>query len=89
MAHLVRKNPDPFARLVTAGVMVWLIGQALINIAVVLELLPVLGIPLPFMSVGGSALLSSLAAVGIVIALNRSGAVSVTEHFSRLHGNRR
>jgi len=89
MAHLVRKNPDPFARLVTAGVMVWLIGQALINIAVVLELLPVLGIPLPFMSVGGSALLSSLAAVGIVMALNRSGAVSVTEHFSRLHGNRR
>jgi cell division protein FtsW len=85
----VRKNPDPFARLVTAGVMVWLIGQALINIAVVLELLPVLGIPLPFMSVGGSALLSSLAAVGIVMALNRSGAVSVTEHFSRLRGNRR
>ena len=86
MAHLVRKNPDPFARLVTAGVMVWLIGQALINIAVVLELLPVLGIPLPFMSVGGSALLSSLAAVGIVMALNRAGAISVTEHYSATRG---
>jgi len=89
MAHLVRKNPDPFARLVTAGVMVWLIGQALINIAVVLELLPVLGIPLPFMSVGGSALLSSLAAVGIVMALNRAGAISVTEHYSAARGRRR
>jgi len=79
MTRMVRSQPDPFARLVTGGVMVWLIGQALINIAVVLEVLPVLGVPLPFMSVGGSALLSSLAAVGIVMALNRSGSLSVTD----------
>ena len=79
MTRMVRRQCDPFARLVTGGVMVWLIGQALINIAVVLEVLPVLGVPLPFMSVGGSALLSSLAAVGIVMALNRSGSLSVTD----------
>jgi len=79
MTRMVRRQFDPFARLVTGGVMVWLIGQALINIAVVLEVLPVLGVPLPFMSVGGSALVSSLAAVGIVMALNRSGSLSVTE----------
>jgi cell division protein FtsW len=79
MTRMVRRQSDPFARLVTGGVMVWLIGQALINIAVVLEVLPVLGVPLPFMSVGGSALVSSLAAVGIVMALNRSGSLSVTE----------
>ena len=88
LAHLVRKNPDPFARLVTGGVMIWLIGQALINIAVVLELLPVLGIPLPFMSVGGSALLASLAAVGIVMALNRHDAVSVGDYLSRVRSRR-
>ena len=89
MTHLVRRNPDPFARLVTGGVMVWLIGQALINIAVVLELLPVLGVPLPFMSVGGSALLSSLAAIGVVMALNRAGATSVSDHYQAAGKRRR
>lgn len=80
MAKLVQQQKDPFARLITGGVMVWLIGQALVNIAVVLELLPVLGVPLPFMSVGGSALLSSLIAVGVVMAVNRSGSESVTDY---------
>ncbi len=89
MVRLVRNQPDPFARLVTAGVMVWLIGQALINIAVVLELLPVLGVPLPFMSVGGSALVSSLAAMGVVMAVNRDGAVSVSDYLSRSASARR
>jgi cell division protein FtsW len=58
--------------------MVWLIGQALINIAVVLEVLPVLGVPLPFMSVGGSALMASLIGVGVVMAVNRHDAISVS-----------
>jgi len=88
MARLVRTQPDPFARLITGGVMVWLIGQALVNIAVVLEVLPVLGVPLPFMSVGGSALIASLVAVGVVMAVNRSGAVSVTEYRERLAAGR-
>jgi cell division protein FtsW len=83
MARLVRSQPDPFARLVTGGVMVWLVAQALINIAVVLEVLPVLGVPLPFMSVGGSALMSSLIAIGVVMALNRHDAISVTAGQSR------
>ena len=83
MARLVRAQPDPFARLVTGGVMVWLIGQALINIAVVLEVLPVLGVPLPFMSVGGSALMASLIGVGVVMAVNRRDAVSVTAGANR------
>ena len=71
MVRLVQKNPDPFARLVTAGVMVWIVGQALVNIAVVLEYLPVLGVPLPFISSGGSALLAMLMAVGVVMSVNR------------------
>lgn len=71
MVRLVRKNPDPFARLVTAGVMVWIVGQAMVNIAVVLEYLPVLGVPLPFISSGGSALLAGLGAMGVVMSLNR------------------
>lgn len=79
MTRIARSQADPFARLLTGGVMVWLIGQALVNIAVVLEFLPVLGVPLPFMSVGGSALLASLMAVGAVMAVNRHTATSVTD----------
>jgi cell division protein FtsW len=55
----------------------------------VLELLPVLGVPLPFMSVGGSALLSSLAAIGVVMALNRVGATSVSDHYQAAGKRRR
>ena len=88
MARLVRAQPDPFARLVTGGVMVWLIGQALINIAVVLEVLPVLGVPLPFMSVGGSALMASLIGVGVVMSVNRHDAISVTAGNSRRSSSR-
>ena len=88
MIRLARANPDPFAKLVTGGVMVWLIGQALVNMAVVLELLPVLGVPLPFMSVGGSALVSSLVGVGLVMALNRNTAVSVSDYRARRRASR-
>ncbi len=88
MARLVRAQPDPFARLVTGGVMVWLIGQALINIAVVLEVLPVLGVPLPFMSVGGSALMASLIGIGVVMSVNRHDAISVTAGNSRRSSSR-
>lgn len=72
MVRLIRANPDPFAKLVTAGVMVWVIGQAMVNIAVVLELLPVLGVPLPFLSSGGSALMAGLMGFGVVMSLNRN-----------------
>lgn len=75
MARLVQKSADPFARLVTAGVMIWIVGQALVNIAVVLEYLPVLGVPLPFISVGGSALMSTLLAIGVVMSVNRHSRV--------------
>lgn len=83
MVRLVQRNPDPFARLVTAGVMVWIVGQALVNIAVVLEYLPVLGVPLPFISSGGSALLAMLMAVGVVMSVNRQRHVDPVWQFVR------
>lgn len=70
--RIIRMQIDPFARIATAAVMVWLIGQAFVNIAVVLGLLPVLGVPLPLMSAGGSALITTLAAIGIVLSFARS-----------------
>jgi cell division protein FtsW len=69
--RVIRSNTDPFARIVTSGVMIWIIGQAFVNIAVVLGVLPVLGVPLPLISAGGSALISTLLAIGVVLSFAR------------------
>ncbi len=69
--RIIRSARDPFVRVVTGAVMVWLIGQAFVNIAVVLELAPVLGVPLPLISSGGTALVSTLVAIGIVLSFAR------------------
>lgn len=60
-----------FTRSVAAGITAWLLIQALINIMVVLGLLPVIGVPLPFLSYGGSALLANVMAIGILVACAR------------------
>jgi len=72
--RIIRHTRDSFARIVTAGVMVWVIGQAFVNIAVVLGVLPVLGVPLPLVSAGGSALISTLLGIGIVLSFARRSA---------------
>lgn len=59
---------DPFARYVCGGIGVWLATQALINIAMVVGWAPVVGITLPFVSFGGSSMVATLAAVGIVLS---------------------
>lgn len=69
--RIIRMVRDPFARVATSVAMVWIIGQALVNIAVVLGVLPVLGVPLPLVSAGGSAMVSSLVAIGIVLSFAR------------------
>ncbi|CAM3186482.1 Lipid II flippase FtsW [Arthrobacter ulcerisalmonis] len=60
-----------FHRVLAGTIMVWLLGQATVNMAVVTGLMPVIGVPLPFISYGGSALLMSLCAVGVVLSLAR------------------
>ncbi|CAN5217005.1 hypothetical protein BH11ACT2_BH11ACT2_02130 [soil metagenome] len=77
--RIIRASDDAFARIVTSGVMIWIIGQALVNIAVVLGLLPVLGVPLPLISAGGSALISTLLAIGVVLSLSRGRRRSADE----------
>ena len=69
--RIIRRQTDPFVKIATAVAMVWIIGQAFVNIAVVLGLLPVLGVPLPFISAGGSSLVTTLVAVGIVLSFAR------------------
>ena len=65
------RAPDTFGALLAAGITAWLCFQAFINIAVVVALLPVTGITLPFISAGGSSLLVSFAAAGVLLSISR------------------
>ncbi len=73
LGRIIVAAPDVFGRVLVGGVFIWIVGQAFVNIAVVIGLLPVLGVPLPFVSSGGSALLSALVAMGFVLAIAKSG----------------
>ncbi|KRE76859.1 putative lipid II flippase FtsW [Arthrobacter sp. Soil763] len=70
--RVVVAQQDVFHRVLAGSIMVWLLGQASVNMAVVTGLAPVIGVPLPFISYGGSALLMSLCAVGVVLSLARA-----------------
>jgi cell division protein FtsW len=63
--------PDTFGALLALGITAWLTLQAFINIGVVVVLLPITGITLPFVSSGGSSLIVSFAAVGILLSISR------------------
>ena len=67
------RAPDRFGRMVAAGITVWLSFQALVNIGGVLGVLPITGIALPFVSFGSTALVVSMAAVGILVNIAQSG----------------
>jgi cell division protein FtsW len=64
---------DNFGRLLAIGLTALIVGQALVNMSVVLSLLPAKGLPLPFVSCGGSALLIDLLAAGILINISQHG----------------
>jgi cell division protein FtsW len=70
--------PDPFGALLAAGITAWLCLQAFLNIGVVVALLPITGITLPFISAGGSSLIISFAAVGILLSISRETVESAT-----------
>lgn len=71
--RIARSAADPFGRLVATGITVWLGLQAFLNIGALSGLLPLTGIPLPFMSHGGSAMIVSMAAVGVMMNISRQG----------------
>ncbi|MFE4951472.1 putative lipid II flippase FtsW [Leifsonia sp. NPDC056665] len=72
--RIIHASTDTFPRVTTAAIMVWLIFQAFVNIAVVLGVIPVLGVPLPLISAGGTAMISSMIAIGIVMSFARQNA---------------
>jgi len=69
--RIVLRSDDLFVKIATGGVMTWVLGQAVVNIGAVLGLLPVVGIPLPLVSSGGSALVMVMTALGMVIGFAR------------------
>ena len=69
--RIMLRTTDPLVRLATGGIMIWLTSQAIINMGMVSRILPVIGVPLPFVSYGGSSLLSSLLAAGLLLAFAR------------------
>ncbi|MEU5577925.1 MULTISPECIES: putative lipid II flippase FtsW [Streptomyces] len=66
------RTEDPFVRYAAGGVTTWITAQAVINVGAVLGLLPIAGVPLPLFSYGGSALLPTMFAIGLLIAFARS-----------------
>ncbi|WP_084040274.1 FtsW/RodA/SpoVE family cell cycle protein [Demequina sp. NBRC 110053] len=69
--RLVTRHEDPFVQISAAAIGAWIVGQACINIAVVVGFAPVTGVPLPLVSSGGSSLMVSLAAIGVLMAFAR------------------
>jgi len=68
---IAARAPDRFGLLLAAGITVWIVGQAAINIGMVVGMLPVSGLPLPFVSLGGSATVVTMVAVGILANVAR------------------
>jgi len=69
--RIARQAPDEFGKLLTTGIIAWIVLQAFMNIAALSSLIPLTGIPLPFISYGGSSMMLTLAAVGIVLNVSK------------------
>ncbi|HEX4978598.1 MAG TPA: putative lipid II flippase FtsW [Acidimicrobiales bacterium] len=67
------RAPDRFGTLLAGGVTAWIVGQATVNLGAVVGLLPITGVPLPFVSAGGSSLVPLMAAVGVLLNVTRAG----------------
>jgi len=82
--RIALRSTDKFSQWAAAGVTVWIMAQALVNILVVFRLLPVVGVTLPFMSYGGSSLVASMCGLGVLLACARREPEAL-----RLHARRR
>ena len=71
--RIAMRTPDPFLRYLASGMTLMIVVQGVINMGVVLGLLPTKGIPLPFLSYGGTSLLINMAAAGVLVRVGREG----------------
>jgi len=70
---IARRAPDRFGVLLAAGITIWMVAQALVNVGAVTAALPITGVPLPLVSFGGSSLVASMVAMGILVNIARQG----------------
>jgi len=75
--RIARRAPDPYVKLVAAGITTWIIVQMLVNVCAVLGLMPITGVPLPLVSYGGSSLVPTLVGLGVLMSFARHEATSV------------
>ena len=73
--RIARRAPDRFGSLLVVGVLTWIAFQLVINVGGVTRSIPLTGIPLPFLSYGGSAILSLMAALGVLLSVSRYAAI--------------
>lgn len=71
MIKIASKTPEMFGSLVATGIAVWIVGQFFVNVGAMIGLMPLTGLPLPFVSYGGTAMMSLLAAMGIVVNISK------------------
>ncbi|HKP52155.1 MAG TPA: putative lipid II flippase FtsW [Chloroflexia bacterium] len=77
--RVAQKAPDGFSSLVATGITTWLIFQAMLNIGAVSGAIPFTGVPLPFVSYGGSSLIITLAGVGLLLNISKYANSAVAE----------
>lgn len=89
--RIAARTQDPFGQVLAAGLTFWLIFQAFINIGVVTATIPFTGVPMPFISFGGSSLIAALTAIGVLlnISANESKATNATFDFGWRNGGAR
>jgi cell division protein FtsW len=87
--RVAMRAPDAFGMLLATGITTGIVVQALVNVGVITATLPFTGIPLPFVSYGGSSLVISLAAVGVLLNVSRQGAPTVVGSTLSRRTNRR
>lgn len=68
---IARRAPDSFSQLVAVGITTWIIWQTFVNLAAMLGLMPLTGVPLPFISYGGTSLVAFLAAIGVLLNISK------------------
>jgi len=86
--RIAAKAPDAFGRLLAGGIVSWLGLQVVVNLGAVTGLLPVTGVPLPLMSFGGSSLVVSLAAIGILVNIGRAESAAAAKERATPNGKR-
>lgn len=86
--RIAARSQTPFGRLVCVGVVTYICGQACVNIAVVTGLFPCTGVPLPFISYGGSSLIAGAMALGALASLSKSALRATKENRDEGHGYR-